>query len=1452
MADLMEMMKSWHSELKMEIKEMKIEMASLKDKASSSSGVGGGNRMEPPREPDRPPRFQKWDFPRFDGKSDPRLFLNKCESYFRQQRTMAEERVGMASYNLEDVAQEWFMQLQEDEGTPSWGRFKDLIDLRFGPALRSAPLFELTECRRTGTVEEYSNRFQSLLFRAGRLDEAQRVQLFTGGLLPPLSHAVRLHNPETLAAAMSLARQVELMELDKMAAAPARPAHRALPAAIKPQQAPPLLALPAPPAGAAPAARERQPGRRLSVEEQQERRQLGLCFNCDEQYSRGHNRTCRRLFYVEGIELEMAVDAAGDAVPAEEGPIYSLHAVAGVPTFDTLQVRAFLGTAVLVALLDTGSTHNFIGERAAYRSGMHIQPRPRLTATVANGERVTCPGVIRDAPIRVQGDTFHVDLFVMPLAGFDLVLGTQWLGTLGPIVWDVAARTMQFQREGRAVCWTGLASSDKPAVRAVTAPPTPTLQLQPAQEPLLDALLHSLSHVFTEPRGLPPKRSRDHRIILKPGALPVAVRPYRYPAAHKDELERQCAAMIEQGIVRRSDSAFSSPVLLVKKPDGSWRFCVDYRALNALTVKDAFPIPVVDELLDELHGAKFFTKLDLRSGYHQVRMRPGDVHMTAFRTHDGLYEFLVMPFGLCNAPATFQALMNDVLRPFLRRFVLVFFDDILIYSKSWGEHLRHLRAVLEELQRHQLFLKRTKCAFGATKVGYLGHVISEAGVAMDPAKVQAIRDWPTPRSARAVRGFLGLTGYYRKFVHHYGTVAAPLTALLKKDGFSWSAGAAEAFVALKDAVTSAPVLTMPDFSKPFVVECDASSHGFGAVMVQGGHPIAFFSRAVAPRHQALAAYERELIGLVLAVRLWRPYLWGCQFIVKTDHYSLKYLLDQRLATLPQHHWVGKLLGFDFSVEYKPGSTNVVADALSRRDTPDDGALLALSAPRFDVLDRLRQAQLTDPALTAIRDEVQAGTKRAPWEVVDGMVQYAGRLYLPPSSPLLRELLAAVHAEGHEGVQRTLHRLRRDFHFPNMQQVVQDYVRECPTCQRHKSEHLHPAGLLLPLPIPQGVWTDVALDFVEALPRVRGKSVILTVVDRFSKYCHFIPLAHPYSAESVAQAFFAEIVRLHGVPQSLVSDRDVVFTSKFWKEIMRLMGTSLHMTSAFHPQSDGQSESANRVIIMYLRCLTSDRPRQWLQWLPWAEYVFNTAYQSSLRDTPFKIVYGREPPSIRSYEPGDTRVAAVARTMEEREEFLADVRHRLEQAQAVQKKYYDQGHRAVTYQVGEWVLLRLRHRSPASLATDSTGKLKPRFYGPYRVLELINEVAVRLELPGRARIHDVFHVGVLKKYHGTPPQVTPPLPPLHHGAVTLEPARAIRTRLNRGVRQVLVQWKDQSPASATWEDMTLSPTNSQPFSSRTSCFLRSGEMSCTATHTPGVGEPAMCAELSRQQRHMRSR
>jgi hypothetical protein len=306
-----------------------------------------------------------------------------------------------------------------------------------------------------------------------------------------------------------------------------------------------------------------------------------------------------------------------------------------------------------------------------------------------------------------------------------------------------------------------------------------------------------------------------------------------------------------------------------------------------------------------------------------------------------------------------------------------------------------------------------------------------------------------------------------------------------------------------------------------------------------------------------------------------------------------------------------------------------------------------------------------------------------------------------------------------------------------------------------------------------VWSDIGIDFIEALPRVQGKKVILTVVDRFSKYCHFILLAHPYTTESVAQAFCTEVVRLHGVPQSIVSDHDPVFTSAFWRELMALTGTKLFMSSAFHPQTDGQSEAANRVIMIYHRCFTGDRPRQWLRWLPWAEYTYNTAYQSSLHETPFRVVYGHDPPTIRSYKPGDACVPAVAQEMEERAAFLDDIRYRLHQAQESQKRAYDQHHRQVIYNIGDWALLRLRQRPSASLPRSTTGKLKPRYVGPYRVEEIINEAVVRLQLPFDTKIHDVFHVGVLKKFVGAPPTEPPVLPATLNGAAVSTPSRAWR-------------------------------------------------------------------------------
>jgi len=453
------------------------------------------------------------------------------------------------------------------------------------------------------------------------------------------------------------------------------------------------------------------------------------------------------------------------------------------------------------------------------------------------------------------------------------------------------------------------------------------------------------------------------------------------------------------------------------------------------------------------------------------------------------------------------------------------------------------------------------------------------------------------------------------------------------------------------------------------------------------------------------------------VRHWRPYLWGREFMVRTDHYSLKFLLDQRLATIPQHQWASKLLGFDFRVEYKPGAQNVVADALSRRDADGEGELAALSAPSFQLFSELRDAVAADASLAEQRSKADQAADG--WSWVDGLLLRHGKIYVPASLDLADTLIAQAHGAGHEGTQKTLLRLRADFAVDRDRVRVRDFVRRCEVCQRNKTEHLRPSGLLQPLPVPSTVWADIAMDFVEGVPRVNGKSVILTVVDRFSKYAHFMPLAHPYTATSVARVFFDEVVRFHGLPASVVSDRDPVFTSSFWRELFRLSGVQLQYSTAFHPQSDGQSEATNKIIMMYLRCLTGDRPRQWLRWLPWAEYCYNSSYQASIKTSPFRVVYGRDPPTIAAYGPGDSKLPAVEQQMLERDEFLAEIKDRLEQAQQQAKSQYDKTHRHVEFQVGDWVLLRLLHRPTASLNdTRGRGKLGQRYFGPYRVLERI--------------------------------------------------------------------------------------------------------------------------------------
>jgi hypothetical protein len=523
--------------------------------------------------------------------------------------------------------------------------------------------------------------------------------------------------------------------------------------------------------------------------------------------------------------------------------------------------------------------------------------------------------------------------------------------------------------------------------------------------------------------------------------------------------------------------------------------CVDYRALNRDTIKDKYPIPNIDELLDELFGAVIFSKLDLRSGFHQIRMKPEDIHKTAFRTHEGHYEFLVMPFGLTNAPSTFQGLMNEVFRPYLRKFVLVFFDDILVYSKNLKEHLKHVRLVLEALKVHHLYAKASKCTFESLEMDYLGHVISEEGVKADPTKIGAMKSWPNPRTPKALRGFLGLTGYYRKFAKGYGGVAAPLTALLKKNSFVWSEKAEAAFRHLKELMSTPPVLGLPDFTKKFIIECDASGAGIGAVLMQNGRPLAYLSQALKGKSLFLSTYEKELLSLVMAVQKWRHYLLGQSFVVRTDQQALKYLWEQRVGTPAQQKWVSKLLGYDFMVEYKRGRENKAGDALSgvsnndtngeedartaeetsgkakageetnigQASTPIDSnadltdqsytvqelELQAISTIRADWLEELKKSYPSDTILQQLLQQLQKeALDPAKYSMQIGILFYKGRLHLGTLLPVQQQILQQFHSSplaSHLGKQKTYSKVKKEFYWPKMKMDIRKYIRECDVC-----------------------------------------------------------------------------------------------------------------------------------------------------------------------------------------------------------------------------------------------------------------------------------------------------------------------------------------------------------------------------------------------------------------------
>ena len=512
----------------------------------------------------------------------------------------------------------------------------------------------------------------------------------------------------------------------------------------------------------------------LTPKQLEEKRQKNQCFWCEEKFVPGHRCKNRQIYLLTvedadeemGEEPKVLEEAVGesDQVTLMNNPYLSLHALEGTFNYQTMIMKGAVGKKIVCVLVDTGSTHNFIDAGVAIKLGCVREKVQELKVLAANGEELRCNEICRGFRWSMQGHSFVADVLALPLGNYDLVLGIQWLVELGDIWWNFKELQMRFKVGSEECKLQGYQKVQQPMLtisgEKMDRTLSKTAQLSTFQcfelqlishskeETLCNGLgpvnveikkvLEEFRDVFQQPEALPPRRQHDHKINLVDGAQPVNIRPYRYGSLQKDIIEKMTEELLNSGVIQNSSSPFASPIVLVKKKDGSWRMCIDYRALNRQTVKDKFPIPLIEELLDELQGAVIFSKIDLRSGYHQIRMSPADVFKTAFKTHEGHYEFLVMPFGLTNAPATFQSLMNSLFKQHLRRFILVFFDDILVYSKSWEEHLSHLRIVLTILKNNTLYAKESKCSFGVNMVEYLGHFVFGSGVSTDPDKIAAV------------------------------------------------------------------------------------------------------------------------------------------------------------------------------------------------------------------------------------------------------------------------------------------------------------------------------------------------------------------------------------------------------------------------------------------------------------------------------------------------------------------------------------------------------------------------------------------------------------------------------------------------------------------------------------------------------------------------------------------
>lgn len=935
---------------------------------------------------------------------------------------------------------------------------------------------------------------------------------------------------------------------------------------------------------------------------------------------------------------------------------------------------------------------------------------------------------------------------------------------------------------------------------------------------------HFLEHFLPKnAETLPPHRPWDHKIELIPGKQPPYFKNRPLSPSELRCVKKWIDEMLDKGFIRESSAPCAAPLLLAAKPGGGVRICQDYRGLNNITVKNRYPLPLIRETLDSLCGAKFFTKLDIIAAFNRTRIAEGHEWKTAFITRFGLYENLVTPFGLCNAPATFQNYINHILHDILDRYCTAYLDDVLIYSKTKEEHRKHVNEIIRRLGEAGLQIDINKSEFYTTKTKYLGLIVSTTGLEMDPEKVKAIRNWTTPTCLKELQQFLGFANFYRRFIAGYSSVVEPMTRLLRRDTeWKWDDAQMVSFETLKTAFSTAPALVFFDYNKKTIVETDASNWASGGVLLQHDdegklHPVAFFSAKHTSAECNYEIYDKELLAIIKALEEWRPELNGVQgpFDIITDHKNLQTFMTTKQLNQRQVRWSEFLSQFNFTITYRPGTKATIPDALSRlpglkpknasderllhrkrilipHDKVDpsileqmlaesreagDAEFVAVSElePEIKPLyDLIRDAYKNDPiAQDIVANLLDASVRRWPkplrkflrcekseCKLVDGLLYFRNRIWIPDTPGLRLEVAHRTHSAGpagHPGRVKTVDLLNRSYWWPGMSRFVAEFVHGCQLCFRTKQPRTSPPGFLKPLEIPVKPWSDISIDHLVDLPPCKrnGKTFrhILAVVDRLTKMRHCIPVTG-LDTEELVEAFTTYVYRLHGAPESVVSDRGSAFVSAFWRRLSDRIGTTLHPSSAFHPQTDGQTEIVNAAINKFLRAYVSFTQDDWVDWLPLAEFAMNNQVNETTGISPFFANYGFnprlgiEPPAPRPPNMTEQAKKEFSRADAITERFERILNQLKALAAQSQQRYEDNANTSRSesplFKEGDLVMVSL-----ANLKTNRPKKKwDDKWDGPYKVLKVYRG-AIVVDLPDHIKVNNSFHTSKVRLWDPTP-------------------------------------------------------------------------------------------------------